>query len=184
MNTKFQADSLLLVSASERRFELQSALQEALHLQVSVVTSFPKALTSVAQSPYRAAILDESLADLDPAGSDQFLACCTDAFPIFVTLAITGVSRCLKQIQLALRRFDREQRIAELSARDWVRSQFRDGLTSILIYAQLALKTPDVPTDAAKHINSVLEAAEALQQAMSPIPDSEVNDSEHLATDI
>ena len=148
MNTNCQASQLLLLSASERRFELQTAISEALQMPVSVAATFADALSAVSLAPYRAVILDEGLADLDPASADQFLARCTDELPIFVKLAITGIPRCLQQVQLAMQRFDREQQIAVASAKHAVRSQVRDALTSILICGQLALKTPGMPPGA------------------------------------
>jgi hypothetical protein len=171
MNTNSQADSFLLVSSSERRFEMQKAIEATLHSQVVLAVTFAEASQAVAISPYRAMILDEALADLDPAGADQFLAHCIEGFPIFVKLAITGLPRCLQQIQLALRRFEREQKSALLTAQHLVRSQMRDALTSIFICAQLALKTPELPPEAARHINSVIEAGEALQSAIAPVLD-------------
>jgi len=166
MNTNVQANQILIISASERRFELQTAIQESFRVAVSVAATFQEALSAVAICPYRAVVLDEGLSDLNPTTADQFLAHCNDELPIFVKLAITGVPRCVQQVRLAMRRFDREQEIAAISAQHSIRSQLRDALTSVLIYSQLALKTPGLPQEATKHLTSVLEAGEALQKAI------------------
>jgi hypothetical protein len=137
---------------------------------VSVAGTFQEAVTEVALRPYKAVILDEGLADLDPTSADRFLARCNDELPIFVKLAITGVPRCVQQVQLAIRRFDREQRIIAVSAQNSISAQLRDALTSILIQSQLALNTPGVPEDAIKHIKSILEAANTLQEEIGPKP--------------
>lgn len=171
MTIKDQINQILIISTSERRFELQHAIQESLHAPASVAGTFQEAVAAVALRPYKAVILDEGLADLDPTSADHFLARCNDELPIFVKLAITGVPRCVQQVQLAIRRFDREQRIVAVSAQHSISSQFRDALTSILIHSQLALNTPEVPAEAIKHIESVLEAADTLQDAIGPKPD-------------
>jgi hypothetical protein len=171
MNTNYQVNKILVISASERRFELQSAIHESLGASVSVAATFQEALSAVALSPCEAVILDESLADLDPTNADHFLAHCADELPIFVKLAITGVPRCVQQVQLAIRRFDREQRIITESARHFLGSQLRDSLTSIFIHGQLALKTPGMPQDAIKHVEAILEAGNALQRTIGPKPD-------------
>jgi hypothetical protein len=166
MNTNDQVSQILIISTSERGSELQNAIHESLNTPVAVVGTFKEALAAVALSPYKAVILDEGLADLDPKGADHFLERCQDELPIFVKLAITGVVRCVQQVQLAIRRFDREQRIVAISAQCSIGSQLRDALTSVLIHSQLALNTPGMPQDAIKHIKSVLEAVDVLQKAI------------------
>ena len=168
MSMKSQSNRLLLISASERCLELKDAIHNSLNLPVTTATTFAEALAAIAANPCMAVILDEGLADLDPAGAEQFLGRCTDELPIFVKLAISGTPRCLQQIQLAIRRFDREQQIALASTQDWVRSQLGDALTSILISCQLTLDMAGVPPAAQKHISSIMAAGEALQERMSP----------------
>jgi hypothetical protein len=168
MNTKVQDNQLLIISASERRFELQIALHESLGLPVAVAATFQEAIASIAISRYKAVILDEGLADLDPTNADRFLAHCRDELPIFVKLAITGVRRCVQQVQLAIRRFSREQHIVTVSAQHSIGLQLRDGLTSILIHSQLALNSPGLPPDVIEHLNSVLAACDSLQRVIGP----------------
>ena len=166
MNTNDKANEILIVSSSERGAELQNAIQECLGTPVTIAVTYRAATTAIARSHFKAVILDESLADLEPTNADSFLEHCIDELPIFVKLAITGVSRCVQQVRLALRRFDREQANVTVSAQRIINSQLRDALTSILIHSQLALKTPDLPPDAIKHIKSVLEASIVLQQVI------------------
>jgi hypothetical protein len=168
---KSQSNRLLLVSASERRGELKDAMYESLNVPITIATTFAEALAAIAATPCKAVILDEGLADLDPAGAAQLLERCADELPIFVKLAISGTPRCLQQIQLAIRRFDREQQIALASAQDWVRSQLGDALTSILISCQLTLDMEGLPPAAQKHVSSILAAGEVLQERMSPTPE-------------
>ena len=112
---------------------------------MSVAATFQEALNAVAIRQYRAVVLDEGLADLNPTPADHFLSHCGDELPIFVKLAITGVPRCVQQVQLAIRRFDREQQRVAIAARRSIGAQVSDALTSVLIHSQLALKTPRLP---------------------------------------
>ena len=75
----------------------------------------------------------------------------------------------MQQIRLALRRFEREQKLVAGSARHSLDSQMRDALTSILLYAQLALKSQDLPAEAAAHLNSILAAADLIRSHMGVI---------------
>ena len=144
------------------------AIQESLNVPVSVVTTFQDALSSVAIGHFNAVVLDEGLVDLNPTHADHFLDRCTDELPIFVKLAITGVPRCVRQVQLAMRRFDREQEIGAASAQHSIDSQVRDALTSILVWSQLALRTPSLPEDAVRHIESIMQAGVTLQTLLGP----------------
>jgi hypothetical protein len=166
MTSNVQANQILIVSASERRFELQKSIHESLSVAVSVVATFQEALSAVAISRYQAVVLDEGLADLNPTAADDFLAHCSDELPIFVKLAITGVPRCVQQVQLAIRRFDRERQIIVNAARCSIHSQLRDALTAVLISSQLALKTSGLSQEAMKHLTAVLKAAESLQKSI------------------
>jgi hypothetical protein len=166
MNTNFQASQLLIISSSQRRFDLRGAVHNCLDTPVSVVADFQEAVGAISVSRYRAVVLDEGLADLNPAAADQFLARCTDELPIFVKLAISGIPRCVQQIQLAMRRFDREQQIAAAAVQRYVDSQMRDALTSIFLYGQLTLKVPGLPEDAVKHLDAILEAGEVLKKTI------------------
>lgn len=166
MNTNSQVNQLLIISASERRFDLQNAVRDSLGIPVLGVADFQEALSAVSISPFRAVVLDEGLVDLNPVGADQFLARCTDELPIFVKLAISGLPRCVQQIQLAIHRFDREQKIVAASAQHAMSSQMCDALTSIFLYGQLALKVPGLPEDAAKHLSAILEAGEVLKKVI------------------
>lgn len=166
MNTNDRVNEILIISASERRFELQNAVHESLNAPVSVAATFREATTAIARHRFKGVVLDEGLMDLNPAGAEQFLARCNHELPIFVKLAITGLPRCIQQVQLGIRRFDEEQRIATVSAQRSINSQLRDVLTSIVIHSQLALNTFGVPQNAIEHIESVLESADALKKAI------------------
>lgn len=171
MNTEDQISHVLIISASERRFELQKALCGPLQSQVTVAATFQEAAAAVAMRPYLGVVLDEGLADLDPTEASHFLSRCNLEVPIFVKLAITGLPRCVQQIELAFRRFERERQIATTSAQHSISAQVRDALTSIMIHGQLALNSPGIPQDAVRRIELILEGADALQTAIGPRPD-------------
>jgi hypothetical protein len=157
---------MLLISASQRRFELRTAIQESLNLSVSVVATFQEALSAITTGRFTTVVLDESLMDLDPTQADRFLNRCSDELPIFLRLAITGIPRSVRQVQLAIRRFDREQKKRTASVQHVVDSQVRDALTSILLHSQLALKTPGLPEDASRHIESAIQAGITLSKVL------------------
>jgi hypothetical protein len=167
MNTNCPVESLLLLSASERRLELQTALQQSLQLSVSIATSFADALSELANAQHSVVVLDEALCDLDPEGMDVFFSRCTGEFPIFVKLAISGAPRCVKQVELGLRRFELEEKVAMCLAHSQVRAQVCDALTTILVHGHLAKDTPGLPAEAGKNITAIVEAGESLNQALS-----------------
>jgi hypothetical protein len=164
MNTDAKANPVLIVTASDGRFELQDRLQETLNEPVSVAATFQEAENAIVLRHFARVILDEGLVDMYPSGADRFLARCSHEQLIYVKLAITRLSRCIQQIRLAVRRFDWEQRAASASAKRSIRSQVRDVLTSIVMHGQLALSNSGLPQATTEHIKSILERAESMQE--------------------
>jgi len=156
-------NGLILITASSHGQELRVAIEESLGAPVDLVSTFAEAMETIFTTRYRAVIIDEGLADLELMDAKRLLDRLTDELPIFVKLAISGVPRCIQQVQSALRRFEREQRTALYS----VTVQLRDSLTSVLVCSQLARKVPGLPPGATERIDSIIEAAEKLQALIS-----------------
>ncbi len=166
MSTTCTDSNLILIAASSRGPELQAAIEEGIGAPVCLMATFADAASAIAVSRYRAVVIDEGLADLEPTNANRLLGRLTDELPIFVKLAISGVPRCVQTVQLALRRFERERHAAMLS----IHGQVRDQLTSILVCSQLAMKVSGLPTGAIEQIECVTKAAESIQQLLADGP--------------
>lgn len=167
MNTTCQVDSLLLLSASERKHELQEALRKHFEIPVAVAASFREGMDELTVTQHRVVVVDEALSDLDPDGCKQFFQRGAEGFPIFVKLAISGAERCVQQVALGLRRYELEQKTLQAAVRNQMRAQLRDSLTTILVCGQLALKHAATSPDAVRNINAMVEAGEAMNAVLT-----------------
>ncbi|MDR3762492.1 MAG: hypothetical protein P4M01_00200 [Acidobacteriota bacterium] len=167
MNMTLPIESVLLVTASTRRDELRSMLHERLHVPIVLAESFAQAAEALAGSQHRAVVLDEALCDLAPEETSYFLARCTEEFPVFIKPAISTAERCATQVELGLQRMEKEKQALLRAMQRQVYAQVNDALTAILICAPLALKTPGLPPEAVRNLDSVVKAAESMHHALS-----------------
>ena len=169
MNTNCPVESLLLVTASAHREDLQKALYHRLQVPVLLAATLQQATENLAGSQRRAIVVDEALFDLNPDAAEHFLAHCTEEFPIFIKPAISTAERCLSQVVVGLRRMDLEKQTALRTIQKQVHSQVRDALTTILICGPLALKAPGLPPEAGKNISAMVDAAETMHHSLTSV---------------
>ena len=159
---------IFLISASARGEECAAALERATGERVGVVPTLRGGNLESASSPgladgTRALVIDEAFLDLWPGAEDELLSLAGEAPPIFVNMAISGISRIAKNVRQALQRHDRQQLSAMLAAESMLRSELNGALTGILLNSQLALQTPALPERAAAKMQEVYGLALSLQ---------------------
>jgi hypothetical protein len=81
------------------------------------------------------------------------------AFPVYVNCAIGGVERIVRDVQSALRRRQREERIARSSASQAIWSELKESVTAMLLSCDLALASKDVSPYAADRIRMIHDLA-------------------------
>ena len=151
---------IFLITASARGEECAVALERATGERVSVVPTlrggnFGSTNSSGLADGARAIVIDEAFIDLRPGVEDELLALAGEAPPIFVNMAISGISRIVQNVRQALQRHDRQQLSAMLAAESMLRSELNGALTGILLNSQLALQTPALPEGAAAKMRDV-----------------------------
>ncbi len=66
------------------------------------------------------------------------------AMPLYVNLALLNTERIVREVQVALRRFDAERALAMRSVERVLGSQLRGNLTGILLNSDLALRQKSI----------------------------------------
>jgi|SRR5437588_7284342 len=151
---------IFLITASARAEECAAALERAISERVSVVAELHSGDPGSANdhtilNGARAIVIDEAFLDLWPGVEDEVLSPAGDPPAIFVNMAISGISRIVQQVRHALHRNDRQQLNAVVTAEAMLRSELSGTLTGILLNAQLALRDPALPEDAATKMREV-----------------------------
>jgi len=156
---------ILLVASCERRGDLAEALRSNTSQQVDVATSLKKAASMLSSGQYTAVVCDETLINSDPFGAEAFVERFSTTLPIYVNLAVSGISRIVREVRVALRRYDTEQQVAMRAAEFSLRSDLRSAVTAILLSTDLAIHS-DNPADAQQHLRTVYDSAEKIRQRL------------------
>jgi hypothetical protein len=157
---------ILLVTPSERAMECAAALREATGEEVAVAESLPRAVTLLRAECYAAAVLDQHLLEAEPHRAEIALEHLGTAIPVQVNLAISGMERLVREVQLAVRRRQREEVRARQAAIGKLQSELNGTLTALLLSSELALETPDLPAAACEKLQSVHELVKKLRKQL------------------
>ncbi len=158
---------ILLVTTSSRGKECAAALERGTGHKTHLAASVPQAVSKMEAAEYEALAIDQSLLESDFRALDTLLNRCGIAVPLYVNLALHSTDRVVREVQVALRRSEKEKQLAMRSVEQVLRNQLRDEVTGILLNSELALRqTPLAPEVAAK-IQSVRALAEKMRSHLS-----------------
>ena len=89
---------------------------------------------------YDGLAIDQSLLESDFRALDTLLNRCGIAIPLYVNLALHSNERVVREVQVALRRAEKEKLMATRTAEQVLRNQLRSQVTGILLNSELALR--------------------------------------------
>jgi hypothetical protein len=160
---------ILLVTSSNRRQECGNALEKAIGESVEVCETVRKASSMLRNNEYSAVILDDPMVEVEGEALESLLNNLGLAVPVYVNLAISNAERIGREMRLALRR-NRESRIIAIrAAEQQLRSEIRDAVTGILLSTQLAMRSPELPSDAAEKLASVCQLASNIRARLENV---------------
>ena len=124
---------ILLVTASSRAQECAAALEQGTSQKTQVAGSVPQAVTRLRNAEYEALAIDQSLLEADFRALDTLLNHAGTAMPIYVNLSLHSSERVVREAQVALRRGEKEKRMALRTVERDLRNQLRGEVTGILL---------------------------------------------------
>jgi hypothetical protein len=122
------------------------------------------------QKEYAAVVIDESLAECDPAGADAIWDRSGLAIPLQINFAVSGAARIVREIRAALHRREREQTKAMQAAAASIENDLKNTVCGLLLQSQLALSHGGVPAEVAEKLRTVVDLAGTLRQQLSVTP--------------
>jgi hypothetical protein len=146
---------ILLITPSARGLECSSTLQEATGEPTHWAENLQQALAHLREQPYSAVVLDQFLLESEPSESDHLIEHLGTAFPVYLSFAVSGMERLLREVRSALHRRKREESQARRSVEEQFRSEMCGSLTVMLLSCELAMSVPNVPTPAAEKIRTI-----------------------------
>jgi hypothetical protein len=161
--------SILMVTGIEGARNCAAFVQQKLGLTVEVAEGRGAALTALRKHEYSAVLVDESLADCDPAAAEAIWERAGLAIPLQINFALSGAARLVRDIRAALHRREHEQALARKAAAGAIEAEVRGTLAGLLLNSQLALAAGEVPAGVVDKLRVVADLATSLgQQLQAP----------------
>jgi DNA-binding NtrC family response regulator len=159
-------DAVLLVTASGLAESCASLLTGQLGLAVELAAGRRQALAALRRREFAVVVLDEGMAEADPAGAEVLWQQAGLAVPVQVNFAISGCNRVLREVRGAIQRREREVSLALRAATRVLEGEINTALTGLLLEAELALREPGLPAAASARMTRVLHLAGTLRQQL------------------
>lgn len=158
---------ILLVTSSNRGVECGNAIEQTMGESVEVCETVRKAALMLRNNEYSAVVLDDPMVEADGDTLESLLDNLGLVVPVYVNLAISNAERIGRELRLAMRRNRELRMIATRAAEGKLRSEIRDAVTRIVLSAELAMRTPEVPLDALEKLTSVCQLASNISSRLA-----------------
>lgn len=166
--------SILMVTGIEGARNCADVVAKNLDMPVETAEGRRSALSALRRREFTAVVVDESLAECDPAAADAIWANAGLAIPFQINFAISGAARLIREVRAALHRREREQSLAHRAAAAAIDTELKATLAGLLLQSELALAANlsapaadriRVVADLATHLRTQLEATDTMQEA-------------------
>ena len=148
--------SILIVTGIEGARNCAAVVGAQLGMEVEVAEGRKAALAALRRREFLAVVVDETMAECDPAAAEAIWEHAALAIPLQINFALSGAARLTREIRSALHRREREQTLAR-----------RAAVAGLLLHSQLALSGSDVPSPIADKLRMVADLAGSLRQQLS-----------------
>ena len=160
---------VLLISASRNSVDCLAAIEKELGETAEHITAISQITAKLRSAEYSAIVIDQSLVDANPAASDTIWKHAGTAIPVFLSFAISGVDRIVRDLRVALARRQKEQLVAARAAQAALRNELTGAVAGILLSSELALAQPAIPATIVDKLRSVHELALELKARLGTV---------------
>lgn len=159
--------SILMVTGIEGAQNCAAAVGAQLRLDVEVAQGRKEALAALRRKEFQAVVIDETLAECDPAAADRICECAGLAIPLQINFALSGAARLIREIRSALHRREREEALARRAAAAAIEAELKSTVAGLLLQSQLALSGGEVPPSLAERLRTMADLAGNLRRQLS-----------------
>jgi hypothetical protein len=159
--------SILMVTGIEGARNCADVVGTQLGMEVEVAAGRKDALSALRRREFLAIVVDETLAECDPAAAEKICEHSGLAIPLQVNFAVSGAARLIREIRAALHRREREQALARRAAAAAIEAELKTTVAGLLLHSQLALNGSEVPGPVADRLRVVADLAGILRQQLS-----------------
>lgn len=158
--------SILLVAGIEGARNCADVIAKHLGMEVLVAEGRKSALAILRRREFAAVVVDETIAECDPAGADMMWERAGLAIPMQVNFALSGTARLVRDIRAALRRREREQMLARQAAAAAIESELKSTVAGLLLQSELALSGSEAGSPVAERLRVVADLAGNLRSKL------------------
>ena len=159
--------SILMVTGIEGARNCADVVGTQLGMEVEVAEGRKDALAALRRREFLAVVVDETLAECDPAAAEKICEHAGLAIPLQINFAVSGAARLIREIRAALHRREREQALARRAAAAAIEAELKTTVAGLLLHSQLALNGSEVPAPVADRLRVVADLAGSLRQQLS-----------------
>jgi hypothetical protein len=159
--------SILMVTGIEGARNCAAVVETQLGIDVEVAEGRKGALAALRAKEYLAVVIDDTLAECDPAAAEKICELAGLAIPLQINFAVSGAARLTREIRAALNRREREQTLARRAATAVMEAELKSTVAGLLLQSQLALNGPEVPAPVAERLRMVADLVGNLRQQLS-----------------
>jgi signal transduction histidine kinase len=160
--------SILLVTGIEGARNCAEVVSKNLGRDVEVAEGRKSALATLRQREFSAVVVDDTIAECDPAGAEAIWERAGLAIPLQVNFALSGAARLIREIRAALHRREREQNLARNAAAAAIESELKSTVAGLLLQSELALSGMDAGSPAVERVRMVADLAGNLRRQLAP----------------
>ncbi len=166
VSRKPAAQRVLMITAIPGAESCAASLAGALGVPVEIAASRKLGLSALRRHDYATVIVDESIAEADPAGADLLWKHSGLAVPLQINFALHGCARLGREVKAALARREHEQTLAMRAATSSLENDLKSTVTGLLLQSELALSAPSVPPELASKLKLMVELAGTLRRRL------------------
>ena len=166
--------SILMVTGIEGAQNCAAVVETQLGTEIEVAAGRKAALAALRAREYDAVVIDETLAECDPAAAERICEQAGLAIPLQINFAISGAARLTREIRSALRRREREQALAGRAAAAAIETELKSTVAGLLLHSQLALNGEDAGGTTTARLRVVADLAATLRQQLSAPLDAKI----------
>ena len=158
--------AVLMITAIPSAESCAANLAAALGVPVEIASSRKLGLSALRRHDYATVIVDDSIAESDPAGTDLIWKHSGLAVPLQINFALVGCARLGREVKAALARREHEQSLAMRAATSSLENDLKSTVTGLLLQSELALSEPSVPPQLASKLRLMVELAGTLRRRL------------------
>ena len=162
--------SILIVTGIEGARNCAAVVGAQLGMEVEVAEGRKAALAALRRREFAAVVVDETMAECDPAAAEAIWEHAGLAIPLQINFALSGAARLIREIRAALHRREREQSLARRAAAAAIETELKTTVAGLLLhFAVGSLRQRDVLSrrrEAARGGRSGRQPAPAIERAL------------------